>query len=143
MKFIQERETLSIVKPDSRRTSNACISILAAANPIKSHWNKSKRIIENIGLTPTLLSHFDLTFLLLDPQDEGYDRRLAQHLISSYQYGNESKNTHDAMVKSILAQKENHLFSLQDTDLFRDYISYAHSYVSPQLTELADKRINS
>jgi DNA replication licensing factor MCM4 len=77
---------------------NARTSILAAANPIESQWNKSKTIIENIQLPPTLLSRFDLIFLLLDPQDEAYDRRLAQHLASWYQYGKEGEGTHDAMV---------------------------------------------
>jgi len=39
-----------------------------------------------------------LIFLLLDPQDEAYDRRLAQHLASWYQYGKEGEHDHDAMV---------------------------------------------
>jgi DNA replication licensing factor MCM4 len=60
--------------------------------------NKSKTIIENIQLPPTLLSRFDLIFLLLDPQDEAYDRRLAQHLASWYQYGKEGESAHEAMV---------------------------------------------
>jgi hypothetical protein len=34
----------------------------------------------------------------LDPQDEAYDRRLAQHLASWYQYGKEGESAHDAMV---------------------------------------------
>jgi len=44
------------------------------------------------------LSRFDLIFLLLDPQDEAYDRRLAQHLASWYQYGKEGESVHEAMV---------------------------------------------
>jgi hypothetical protein len=47
-----------------------------------------------------------------DPQDEAYDRRLAQHLVSWYQYGKGGENAHEVMVKSILFQKEYHLFSL-------------------------------
>jgi DNA replicative helicase MCM subunit Mcm2 (Cdc46/Mcm family) len=78
---------------------NARTSVLAAANPIESQWNKSKTIIDNIQLPPTLLSRFDLIFLLLDPHDEAYDRRLAQHLASWYQYGKEGESAHDAMVK--------------------------------------------
>lgn len=80
---------------------NARTSVLAAANPIESQWNKSKTIIENIQLPPTLLSRFDLIFLLLDPQDEAYDRRLAQHLASWYQYGKEGESAHEAMVNSL------------------------------------------
>jgi len=48
------------------------------------------------------LSRFDLIFLLLDPQDEAYDRRLAQHLASWYQYGKEGESAHEAMVNSHL-----------------------------------------
>ncbi len=89
---------MSIAKAGIICTLNARTSVLAAANPIESQWNKSKTIIENIQLPPTLLSRFDLIFLLLDPQDEAYDRRLAQHLASWYQYGKEGESVHDAMV---------------------------------------------
>ncbi|CAF4231492.1 unnamed protein product, partial [Rotaria magnacalcarata] len=94
---VMEQQTLSIAKAGIICTLNARTSILAAANPIESSWNKSKTIIENIQLPPTLLSRFDLIFLLLDPQDEAYDRRLAQHLASWYQYGKEGEAVHDAM----------------------------------------------
>ena len=92
---------MSIAKAGIICTLNARTSVLAAANPIESQWNKSKTIIANIQLPPTLLSRFDLIFLLLDPQDEAYDRRLAQHLASWYQYGKEGESAHDAMVRSI------------------------------------------
>lgn len=32
----------------------------------------------------TILCRFDLIFLLLDPQKDSYDRRLARHMISLY-----------------------------------------------------------
>ncbi len=105
MKFIQEQQTLSIAKAGIKCTLNARTSILAAANPIESQWNKSKTIIENIQLPPKLLSHFDFIFLLLDPQDETYDRLLAKHLFSQYQYGKEDENAHEAIVKSTPSQK--------------------------------------
>lgn len=94
---------MSIAKAGIICTLNARTSVLAAANPIESQWNKSKTIIENIQLPPTLLSRFDLIFLLLDPQDEAYDRRLAQHLSSWYQFGKEGESAHDAMVRLILS----------------------------------------
>ncbi|CAF1486263.1 unnamed protein product [Rotaria magnacalcarata] len=124
---VMEQQTLSIAKAGIICTLNARTSVLAAANPIESSWNKSKTIIENIQLPPTLLSRFDLIFLLLDPQDEAYDRRLAQHLASWYQYGKEGESAHDAM----------------DADLLRDYISYARTFVSPHLTEAAGKLLIS
>lgn len=79
-----EQQTLSIAKAGIICQLNARTSILAAANPSESQWNKNKTIIENVQLPHTLLSRFDLIFLLLDPQNELFDRRLANHLVSLY-----------------------------------------------------------
>jgi len=87
-------------------TLHARTSILAAANPIESQWNKSKTIIENIQLPPTFLSYFDLFFLLPDPQESAYDSRLTQPSVSWDQYGKGIENADEALVKSILFQKK-------------------------------------
>jgi DNA replicative helicase MCM subunit Mcm2 (Cdc46/Mcm family) len=39
---------------------------------------------ENINLPPTLLSRFDLVYLVLDKHDEERDRKLAKHLVSLF-----------------------------------------------------------
>lgn len=39
---------------------------------------------ENINLPPTLLSRFDLVYLVLDKHDEDRDRKLAKHLVSLF-----------------------------------------------------------
>ena len=38
-----------------------------------------------------LIFRFDLIFLILDPQDDVYDRRLANHLVSLYFHGKEQQ----------------------------------------------------
>lgn len=81
---VMEQQTLSIAKAGIICQLNARTSILAAANPAESQWNKRKNIIDNVQLPHTLLSRFDLIFLVLDPQDELFDRRLASHLVSLY-----------------------------------------------------------
>ena len=63
-----EQQTLSIAKAGIICSLNARTSVLAAANPVDSQWNKNKTIIENLQLPHTLLSRFDLIFLILDPQ---------------------------------------------------------------------------
>ena len=49
-----------------------------------SRWDERATVVENIQLPHTLLSRFDLIFLMLDPQSEEYDRHLATHLVSLY-----------------------------------------------------------
>lgn len=81
---VMEQQTISIAKAGIICQLNARTSILAAANPSESQWNKNKTIIDNVQLPHTLMSRFDLIFLILDPQDEVFDRRLAAHLVSLY-----------------------------------------------------------
>merc|ERR1712012_1123645 len=81
---VMEQQTLSIAKAGIIAQLNARTSILAAANPIESQWNAKKTIVENIQLPHTLMSRFDLIFLMLDPQDEVFDTKLARHLIKLY-----------------------------------------------------------
>lgn len=77
---------------------NARTSILAAANPVDSLFNEKKTIIENLRLPPSLISRFDLIFLILDIPNEKRDKCLAKHLLDLYSKGNvevEEKNILD------------------------------------------------
>uniref|UniRef100_A0A8C9NFD1 DNA replication licensing factor MCM4 n=1 Tax=Serinus canaria TaxID=9135 RepID=A0A8C9NFD1_SERCA len=121
---VMEQQTLSIAKAGIICQLNARTSILAAANPIESQWNPKKTTIENIQLPHTLLSRFDLIFLMLDPRDEAYDRRLARHLVSLY-YQSEEKMEEEYIDMAVL----------------RDYIAYARSYVNPRLGEEAGQAL--
>lgn len=80
----QEQQTVSIAKAGIITTLNARTSILAAANPINSRYDPKLPIPANIDLPPTLISRFDLLYLVLDKVDEMNDRRLAKHLVSLY-----------------------------------------------------------
>ncbi|KAI2549923.1 minichromosome maintenance complex component 4 [Homo sapiens] len=121
---VMEQQTLSIAKAGIICQLNARTSVLAAANPIESQWNPKKTTIENIQLPHTLLSRFDLIFLLLDPQDEAYDRRLAHHLVALYYQSEEQ------------AEEE-----LLDMAVLKDYIAYAHSTIMPRLSEEASQAL--
>jgi DNA replication licensing factor MCM4 len=81
---VMEQQTVSIAKAGIITTLNARTSILASANPIGSKYNPNLPVPQNIDLPPTLLSRFDLVYLVLDRVDEQNDRRLARHLVSMY-----------------------------------------------------------
>ncbi|CAG0884263.1 unnamed protein product [Darwinula stevensoni] len=123
---VMEQQTLSIAKAGIICQLNARTSVLAAANPAGSQWNKNKTIVENIELPHTLLSRFDLIFLMLDPQDELYDRRLARHLVSLYDKSQEQE------------QEE-----ILDMGILRDYITYAKEHIHPVLSEAAAQNLIS
>ena len=81
---VMEQQTVSIAKAGIITTLNARTSILAAANPVGSKYDVDLPVTRNIDLPPTLISRFDLLYLVLDQVDENLDRRLAQHLVSLY-----------------------------------------------------------
>ena len=81
---VMEQQTVSIAKAGIITTLNARTSILASANPIGSKYNVDLPVPQNIDLPPTLLSRFDLVYLVLDRIDEVNDRRLARHLVGMY-----------------------------------------------------------
>ncbi|KAK0425006.1 hypothetical protein QR680_008976 [Steinernema hermaphroditum] len=121
---VMEQQTLSIAKAGIICQLNARTSILAGANPIDSKWNRNKTIIDNIQLPHTLLSRFDLIFLVLDPQNETYDRQLGNHLVSLY-----------FKTKEDMANEEVNMA------LLRDYIAYAKETVHPKLDNVSQSAL--
>merc|ERR1712142_780724 len=121
---VMEQQTLSIAKAGIICQLNARTSILAAANPIHSKWDPRGTVMENIQLPPTLISRFDLIFLVLDPANDLYDKRLAKHLVSLYYKDKED------------VEEEN--FSM---DVLRDYIAYAKQKFKPKITDSAGQKL--
>ena len=79
-----EQQTISVAKAGIICTLNARTSILAAANPVNSRYDPNLSVMQNLQLPPTLLSRFDLIYLILDKPTKETDRALATHLISLY-----------------------------------------------------------
>ena len=133
-----EQQTVSVAKAGIICTLNARTAILAAANPIQSKYNPKLSIVDNISLPPTLLSRFDLIYLVLDKQSEQADRRLANHIVSLYSLPSEADiaNIHvsEAATNLIATNK-------RPRDFLARYISYARKHCQPVISEVAAKTL--
>ncbi|PIA13684.1 MCM-domain-containing protein [Coemansia reversa NRRL 1564] len=118
-----EQQTISVAKAGIIASLNARCSILAAANPVDSTWNRALSIVENINLPPTLVSRFDLVFIVLDSVDEAMDRRLARHIVGLY-------------VDEPPAPAADELPLMSPERLTR-YIAYARRHVHPVISDAA------
>ncbi len=76
-----EQQVVSIAKGGIVATLNARTSILAAANPTLGRYNPYQTIAQNINLPVTILSRFDLIFVLRDQPEAERDARLAEHIL--------------------------------------------------------------
>ena len=82
-----EQQTISIAKAGITTILNARTSVLAAANPIFGRYDESKTPGENIDFQTTILSRFDMIFIVKDEHDRGKDERIAKHVMGIHQGG--------------------------------------------------------
>jgi DNA replication licensing factor MCM4 len=119
-----EQQTVSIAKAGIIATLNARTSVLASANPVGSRYNPRLSVVENIQLPPTLLSRFDLIYLVLDKANPTTDRRLARHLVALH-YEEPPERARGCVEAALLT----------------DYISFARAHVHPELSDGAAEEL--
>ena len=76
-----EQQTISVAKAGITTVLNSRSSVLAAANPVFGRYDDLKSASENIDLMTTILSRFDLIFLVRDVRDEELDRLICRHVM--------------------------------------------------------------
>jgi replicative DNA helicase Mcm len=117
-----EQHTVSVAKGGIVATLNARTAILAAANPALGRYEPHRTVAENISLPVTILSRFDLIFILRDVPNKESDSKMSEHILEIHRKGS-------SPVEPTIP-----------VELLRKYISYAKG-VKPVLGQEALKRL--
>ncbi|XP_014219295.1 DNA replication licensing factor Mcm5 [Copidosoma floridanum] len=123
-----EQQTISIAKAGITTTLNTRCSVLAAANSIYGKWDETQGDA-NIDFMPTILSRFDMIFVVKDEHDHDRDITLAKHILSIH--------------ANAMQTEENGVEGELSVSLLKKYIHFCRTTCGPRLTvEAADKLKN-
>lgn len=118
-----EQHTVSVAKGGIVATLNARTAVLAAANPTLGRYEPNRTVAENISLPVTILSRFDLIFVLRDIPNKESDKKMSKHILEMHRRG----------ISPVEAQVS--------AEMLRKYVSYAKN-IKPELGEESLKRLS-
>jgi replicative DNA helicase Mcm len=125
-----EQQTVSIAKAGIVATLKAQTAIIAAANPRSGRYDRYKTPTQNIHLPPSLLSRFDLIFIVIDRPDPADDAQMAEFILQNSMMGpNDSFESKKGTTAPIPG------------DLLKKYIKHARRTCHPVLTTEAKEEI--
>jgi len=125
-----EQQTISIAKAGITTTLNSRCSVLAAANSVFGRWDDLKGDA-NIDFMPTILSRFDMIFIVKDEHNEARDATLARHVMNVHMNANVGGANNQPIDGEI---------SLEN---LKRYIKYVRSKCGPRLSENAAEKLKS
>lgn len=118
-----EQQTISIAKAGITTVLNSRCSVLAAANPIYGRYDDTRSTSENIDFLPSILSRFDLIFIVRDIRDYNRDIEMAKNVMNIHvESGKELRRNEDIPM-----------------DVMKRYIAYCRAKCSPRLNEEASE----
>ncbi|CZR56815.1 probable cell division control protein nda4 [Phialocephala subalpina] len=123
-----EQQTISIAKAGITTILNARTSVLAAANPIFGRYDDLKTPGENIDFQTTILSRFDMIFIVKDDHDRARDEKIAKHVMGIHMGGRGVEEQAEAEIS---------------VDKMKRYISYCKSRCAPRLSPEAAEKLSS
>ncbi|XAR50739.1 DNA helicase [Bertholletia excelsa] len=117
-----EQQTISIAKAGITTVLNSRTSVLAAANPPSGRYDDLKTAQDNIDLQTTILSRFDLIFIVKDIRMYSQDKSLASHIIK---------------VHASAGATRGEIRDSKEDNWLKRYIQYCRNECHPRLSESA------
>ncbi|MFW9821696.1 MAG: minichromosome maintenance protein MCM [Candidatus Thorarchaeota archaeon] len=125
-----EQQTVSIAKAGIVATLKAQTAIIAAANPYSGRYDRYKTPTQNIRLPPSLLSRFDLIFVVVDRPNSSEDAQMAEFILKNAMVKPEEEFDEHGEASPPIAK-----------ELLKKYIKNARRTCHPVLSDEAKDRI--
>lgn len=120
-----EQQTISIAKAGITTVLNSRTSVFAAANPLFGRYDDLKSPGENIDFQTTILSRFDMIFIIKDAHNREHDRSVAEHVLNTQLHGTQPGQSQ--------VERED---VLSITKMQR-YVEYCRARCAPRLSQSA------
>ncbi|KAF8329815.1 MCM2/3/5 family-domain-containing protein [Cantharellus anzutake] len=124
-----EQQTISIAKAGITTVLNSRASVLAAANPVFGRYDEARSAGDNIDFQVTILSRFDMIFIVKDTHDEARDKAIAEHVVG----------LHMNRVMEVETNVEGEL----SLEKMKRYIAFCKAKCAPRLTPEAATLLSS
>ena len=140
-----EQQSISIAKAGITATLKSRCALLGAANPKFGRFDAFAPIGEQINMPPSLLSRFDLIFILADKPEPGLDLAIAEHIIRAHSVGEliaqHSRTPIEGVNEEYITDKLKVVTPEIDPTIFRKYVAYAKRNCFPRLSPEAHETI--
>jgi replicative DNA helicase Mcm len=140
-----EQQTISVAKAGITATLRSRCALLGAANPKMGRFDQWSPISDQINMPPSLLSRFDLIFVMTDQPEQTRDEAIAGHILKAHSVGElivrQAKNPLPGIDQEYIERELQPVKPPIEPELLRKYIAYSKRTCYPILSEEAKKTL--